>query len=243
MQNSRPASLAFALAFAALPSPTSAQPRLIEYNPERSITVAGEASVNAAPDFARVTLGVTTAGKEAREAMAVNARSVGALVSLFNGEGVAPADIRTSGLSISPIFTEGRANPQVAPTITGYNVANTVSVTVRDLPRLGAMLDKAVEAGANTMYGVAYGENDTSALLDKARTLAVADAKRKAEIYASAAGSRIGRLMELSEETIGRPSPYPARVYAQTAASSQTPDEPGSDKLTVTVTARFELTQ
>ena len=243
MQNSRTAPLAFALALAALPSTISAQPRVIEYNPERSITVAGEASVNAAPDFARVTLGVTTAGKEAREAMALNARSVGALVSLFKGEGVAPADIRTSGLSISPIFADQRANPQGAPAITGYTVTDTVTVTVRDLPRLGAMLDKAVEAGANTMYGVAYGENDTSALLDKARTLAVADAKRKAEIYASAAGSRIGRLMELSEETIGRPSPYPARVYAQTAASSQTPVEPGSDKLTVTVTARFELTQ
>ena len=243
MQNSRPASLAFALAFAALPSPTSAQPRLIEYNPERAITVAGEANVEAAPDFARVTLGVTTAGKDAREAMAANAKSVGALIALFKGEGVAPADIRTSGLSISPIFTEGRANPQVAPTITGYNVANTVSVTVRDLSRLGALLDKAVEAGANTMEGVAYGENDTSALLDKARALAFADARRKAEIYASAAGARIGRLMELSEETIGRPGPYPARAYAQTAAAGSIPVEPGQDKLTVAITARFELTQ
>ena len=88
--------------------------------------------------------------------------------------------------------------------ITGYNVSNDVTVVVRDIPRLGALLDKAVGAGANSIYGIAYGQNDPSALLDKARPIAVADARRKAEIYAKAGGAQIGRLMTLTEEGGGQ---------------------------------------
>ena len=127
-----------------------------------------------------------------------------------------------------------------APTITGYSVSNNVTVTLRDLPRLGSLLDKAVAAGANSAYGVSFGHNDLSALLDKARPLAVADARRKAEIYASAGGARLGRLATLTEET-GPQSPiaFASRTFVQGAAP--TPVEAGQDKLTVTVTARFEL--
>ena len=142
------------------------------------------------------------------------------------------------------MFSNPRSNQQEAPTITGYNVSDTVTVIVRDIARLGALLDKAVEAGANAMYGIAFGQNDPSALLDKARPLAVADARRKAEIYASAGGAKLGRLMELNEETAPQPVVYPTRAYAQNAASAApTPIEPGQDKLTVVITARFELTQ
>ncbi len=116
-------------------------------------------------------------------------------------------------------------------------------MTVRDIPRLGALIDKAVDAGANAIYGVAYGENDPSALLDKARPLAVADAKRKAEIYARAGGAALGQLMELSEQIGVQPVQFARRAYVQTAAAAPTPIEAGEDKLTVTVTARFELTQ
>ena len=118
-----------------------------------------------------------------------------------------------------------------------------LTVTVRDLPRLGALLDKAVTAGANAIYGIAYGENDPGALLDKARPLAVADARRKAEIYASAGGAKIGRLMELTEEAgVQPPVGFAARAYAPGGAAA-TPIEAGEDKLRVIVTARFELTQ
>jgi uncharacterized protein len=113
-------------------------------------------------------------------------------------------------------------------------------VTVREIPRLGALLDKAVTAGANSVYGVGFGHNDTSALLDKARPLAVEDAKRKAEIFAGAAGAKIGRLMVLTEEAGRQPPIAFSRTFAAGAPAS-TPIEAGEDKLTVTVTARFEL--
>jgi uncharacterized protein YggE len=210
---------------------------------ERSIEVTGEASAEAPPDFARVTLGMTTTGKDAGDAMAANAKATNALIAALKGAGVAPADIQTSSLSISPTFSNPPPGSPTPPAITGYNVGNTVTVTARDLARLGALLDKAVGSGANAMYGVAFGENDSSALLDKARPLAFADAKRKAEIYAAAAGSKIGQLRELSEQVGEQPSPYPRRVYASAAKAAPTPIEAGQDKLTVTVTARFELTQ
>ena len=223
-------------------SPAAALDRPTDTGSDRWVEVTGEGSVGAAPDFARVTLGVTSTGKNAGEAMAANAKAANALVSLIKSEGVAPADLQTSEVSISPMFAQPSPGQQTAPTITGYSVSDNVAVTLRDIPRLGALLDKAVAAGANSVYGVGFGHNDPSALLDKARPLAVADARRKAEIYASAGGARIGRLMVLTEEPGSQPPVAFSRAYA-TAASAPTPIEAGEDKLTVTVTARFELTQ
>jgi uncharacterized protein len=227
------------LAIAAI-TPASASEGAVNDPPgSRWVEVTGEGSVNVTPDFARVTLGVTTAGPEASDAMAANAKAANSLVSLIKSEGVPAADIQTSGISISPTFAQQSGGAR-APAITGYTVSNTVNVVVRDIPRLGALLDKAASAGANAIYGIGFGEDDPGALLDKARPLAVADARRKAEIYAAAGGAKIGRLVTLSEEGSPRPIAY-ARASTM-AAAPPTPVEPGQDKLTVTVTARFELT-
>ena len=126
--------------------------------------------------------------------------------------------------------------------MTGYSVSNNVSVRVRDLPRLGALIDKAVTAGANTIYGISFGHNDVSALLDKARPLAVADARRKAELYAAAGGGRIGRLMVLTEDG-GPPGVAHVLPRLRLPPRAPTPIEAGEDKLSVSVNARFELTQ
>ncbi len=236
--------MGFVALAAAMPvSAARAQVRLLEVNNPRAIEVIGEASVDAKPDFARVSLGVTTAAKDAREAMTANAKSVNELISLIKAEGVAATDIQTSSLSISPQFSNTAQPSPRAQTIVGYSVNDTVTVTARDLTRLGALIDKAVDAGANTIYGIAYGENDPGALLDKARPAAVADARRKAEIYAAAGGAKIGRLMSLSEMS-GGPQPVPfARRAAMQSAAAPTPIEAGEDRLTVAITAQFELTQ
>ncbi len=233
--------IACVLALAVSPA-LAFETRLIDVSNDRWIEVSGEGSVRVAPDFARVTLGVTTTGKDAREAMAANAKQANALVALIKSEGVSAADIQTSGLSISPISSNQPPARPETPTIVGYSVSDMVTVTVRDISALGALLDKAAAAGANTIYGIGFGENDPSALLDKARPLAVADARRKAEIFALAGGAKIGRLMELTEEAGARPVAFAARAYAAGAAAP-TPIEAGEDKLTVTITARFELTQ
>ena len=223
-------------------SPALALERLIDISNDRWVEVTGEGSVSAVPNFAQVTLGVTSTGKNAGEAMAANAKAANALVSLIKSEGVAPADIQTAEMSISPMFSQASPGQTTAPTITGYSVSNNVSVTLRDMPRLGSLLDKAVTAGANSIYGVGFGHNDPSALLDKARPLAVADARRKAEIYANAGGAGSDNSW-CSREEAGRQPPVAfSRVYAA-SAPTPTPIEAGEDKLTVTVTARFELTE
>jgi uncharacterized protein YggE len=232
-------SIAFLAALAAI-SPAQAVERLIDISNDRWVEVAGEGSVSAAPDFAELTLGVTNTGKNAGDAVAANAQAANALVALIKAEGVAPADIQTSTVSVSPMFSQPSPNQETAPTVTGYSVSNNVSVRLRDIPRLGALLDKAVTAGANSIYGIGFGHNNPSALLDKARPLAVVDARRKAEIYAAAGGGRIGRLMVLTEEAGRQPPMAFSRAYA---AAAPTPIEAGEDKLTVTVNARFELTQ
>ena len=235
--------LVVALAAVATASSSAfAQPRILEVSNERFVEVGGEASISVAPDFANVTLGVTSTAKDASEAMAANAKSVSALISAIKAEGVAAADIRTSSLSISPQFSNPRPNAPEAREITGYIVSDMVTVTARDLSRLGGLLDKAVQAGANAMYGIAYGENNPKALLDKVRPLAVADARRKAEIYANAGGARVGRLMTLTEQGGAEPVQFARQAYMQ-SASAPTPIEVGQDKLTVAITAQFELTQ
>ena len=234
-------SLIACLTALAAASPARAAERPIDMSNDRWIEVTGEGAVMAAPDFARVTLGVTTTGKTAGDAMEANAKAANGLVSLLKAEGIAPADIQTSNISISPMFAHEQPAQTRAPAITGYSISNNVTVTLRDLPRLGSLLDKAVAAGANSAYGVSFGHNDLSALLDNARPLAVADARRKAELYASAGGARLGRLMTLTEESGPQaPVAFASRAYVQAAAP--TPVEAGEDKLTVTVTARFELT-
>jgi uncharacterized protein len=232
-------SIAFLAALAAM-SPANALERLIDISNDRWVEVSGEGSVSTAPDFAEVTLGVTSTGKNAGDAVAANAQAASALVALIKTEGVAPADIQTSNVSVSPMFSQAGPNQETAPTVTGYSVSNNLTVRIRDIPRLGALIDKAVTAGANSIYGIGFGHNNPSALLDKARPLAVADARRKAEIYAAAGGGRIGRLMVLTEEA-GRQPPV-AFSRAMTAAAP-TPIEAGEDQLTVSVNARFELTQ
>jgi uncharacterized protein len=114
-------------------SRATALDRLIDTGNDHWVEVTGEGSVNAAPHFARVTLGVTNTGKTAGEAMAANAKAANALVSLIKSEGVAPADIQTSEVSISPMFSQPAPGQQTAPTITGYNVSNNVTVMVRDI--------------------------------------------------------------------------------------------------------------
>jgi uncharacterized protein len=143
---------------------------------------------------------VTNTEKTAGEAMAANAKAANALGSLISSEGVAPADIQTSEISISPMFSQSAPSQKIAPTITGYSVSNNVAVTLRDIAGLGSLLDKAVTASADPIYGIGFGHNDPSALLDSARTVAVANAQRKADIYATGAGARIGRLMPLTGE-------------------------------------------
>ena len=163
---------------------------------ERAISLTGHGEVRAKPDMAVVTVGVMTQAVSARDAVTDNNAAMEKVIAALKTSGIAEKDIQTSNFSVSPRY-DYKENSQAR--LVGYDVSNTVTVTVRDLAGLGTMLDSVVNEGSNQISGIAFDIADRHVLEDQARKLAVADARRKAEIYAAAAGVSLGRVVVMSE--------------------------------------------
>jgi uncharacterized protein YggE len=210
------------------------------------ITVTGEAERSVAPDVAETSAGVTTEAKTVREAGEANAQAMTAVADALRQAGIAAKDTQTGQISIQPIYgnnqgkREGR--PDEPPRIVGYRVSNQVRLKVRDIAKLGDVLDRAMAAGATDVFGISFVVSEPSKALDAARAEAMADAKRKAEIYAKAAGAQVGRAVDISE-SMGAPS-RPARFAASTAnraMAAPTPVSAGENTLHVSLSVTYEL--
>jgi hypothetical protein len=200
---------------------------------EKLITVTGEATVAVAPEAAVIRIGVTSQDKTAREASDANARQMTAVLAAIKGNGVADRDIQTSRLSLQPQYDPNKAGPAH---LTGFQATNQVTVRVRDIDKLPTLLDRAIAAGANEMSGIEFVVLEQSKLLDRARDDAVADARRKAELYAKAAGAKLGRVVSMTEEGSAAP-PRPM----QTMRAGAVPIAPGEQTLKAVVTVSYEL--
>ncbi len=234
------AAAAFAvLAAAAVPPAAQAQTQGQVVLAEGTLlTVNADGSSEARPDMAIVNLGVTTEGQTAAAALAENARRMTALTAALRRAGVAERDIQTSNVSVYPqqVYGEGQA-----PRITGYQANNSVTVKVRRIDNTGRVIDAAVGAGGNTVNGVSFTHADPDAQLDVARRDAIAEARRRAELYANALGMRVNRIVSVSEGG-GYAPPVPValeRFQAQDAAA--TPISPGEIETRVSVNVMFEL--
>jgi uncharacterized protein YggE len=211
-----------------------------------TISINGIGEVSAAPDTAFITSGVTTQGATAREALDANTKAMAELIATLKDSGIEARDIQTSGFSVNPnyVYTDARdANGyQLPPKINGYQVFNTVNVRVREMAKLGAVLDKAVTVGANTINGVSFAVADPSPLYDEARKLAFADARRKAELYATAAGEDLGGLRNINESQNFNqpPQPYMMRAVADSAAGA-VPVEGGELSFQINVQVTWDL--
>lgn len=211
-----------------------------------TITIEGRGEVMAAPDMAQITSGVTTQGATAREALDANTEAMAALVAELKASGIEARDIQTSGFSVNPnyVYTDERdANGYtLPPKINGYQVSNTVTVTVRKLDTLGTILDKSVTVGANTVNGVSFSVADPSELYNEARKAAFADARAKAELYATAAGGTLDEIISISEsQGFNNPQPYPMYARAEMAASAPVPVEAGELAFAINVNVQWEL--
>jgi uncharacterized protein YggE len=229
-------------ALAVLALPAAAQDVL----PRRaSITVSGAGMVSARPDMALVNSAVVTEGKTAREALDANTAAMEKVLAGYRAANLEERDIATSGFTIQPryVYPERKNNsPEAAPRITGYEVRNEVRVRVRDLGKLGDVLDSAVTSGANQMDGLVLDVSDSDSKLDQARKSAFEDARRKAEIYAAAAGARLGRVMDVREDGGARPMPQTMRAnFAEAKAGAPVPIAPGEREIEVNVTVTWEL--
>lgn len=203
------------------------------------LSVSAEGKATARPDMATVMLGVTTEGQTAQAAFQANAQRMNALIQALRRAGVAERDIQTSNISINPQYVYEERQP---PRLTGYQATNTVNAKVRNLDRLGATLDAAVNAGGNTLNGVSFSHQQPDAQLDAARTDAMREARRRAELYARAAGLSVGRIISISESGgIQPPVPMPyARMQAADAVMN-TPTMPGEIDTLINLSVVFEL--
>ena len=149
------------------------------------------------PDLALVDGGVTSEAKTAREASDANNTAMGKVLLALKGAGIDEKDVQTSRLSLQPQSAPNRTGPSA---ITGYRASNRVTIRVRDVTKVASVIDTLVGAGANEIGGINFMVSQASKLLDEAREKAVADARRKAEIYAKAAGVTLGAPLSISEE-------------------------------------------
>ena len=215
----------FASLIVLAPLPSSALDKLV--------TVTGEATVEVAPDTATIRIGVSSQDKTAREASDANAKRMIAVLEAIKSNGIAERDIQTSRLSLQPQYDTSKAG---TARLTGFQATNQVTVRMRDIGKLAAVVDSAIAAGANEMSGIEFVVSEQSKLLDQARDDAMADAHRKAELYARAAGAKLGRVVAIWEEG----SPQPPRPM-QALRAGAVPVAPGEQTLRAAVTVSYEL--
>lgn len=202
------------------------------------ITVRGVAS--AAPDLAHLNAGVVARAPTASQAMADQRNRMTRVMAAIRKLGVADRDIRTTGINLSPVYTRSE-NRNTPPRISGYQATNQVNVVIRDLDKVGAGLDVLVESGANNIGQVRFGFSDQASLVEKARTNAVAELKKRRDFFATVGGLEVGRLIILSEGGGHRP-PQPRMMMDRAEASmASTPVAPGESEVSVSLTATYEI--
>jgi uncharacterized protein len=215
--------------------PLAARAQQPQQAPEARIVVTGEGSISVTPNYAQITGGVTTRGKTVKEGVDTNSKLMVAIIAALKDAGIAEKDIQTVRFSIQPVYAP--QEPHTGPKLSGYSISNQVNVTIREIGKVGDVLDRVVAAGATEVGNVSFLVSDTSKALDQAREAAIADARRKAEVYAKASGVRLGRVEWITEDTgSGPPAPMMPRAVA-----APVPIVSGEDTLRVRVTVGFDI--
>lgn len=211
---------------------------------EPVITVTGEGQSDIAPDMAILELGVVKDGKTAREALDANNKAMAEVMKALKDTGIAERDLQTSGFTISPQyhFPQNENGENKPPVLVGFQVANMLSLRIRDLSKLGAILDQTVTLGVNQSGGIRFTNDKPEAAISQARKKAVDDAIAKAKELTAAAGIGLGRVLEISE-TSYRPQPIPMMrsAMAKEYAADAVPVAAGETSYSVNVTVTFAL--
>jgi uncharacterized protein len=206
----------------------------------RSITVIGTGEASAKPDMAEIQMGVVTQAATAGEALSANNAAMDKLLKLLAARGIAEKDVQTTQFSVSPQYRH-EPRGQAPPTITGYQVTNQVRVKVRQLASLGQVLDQAVGEGANQVHGISFSVAEPDRFLDTARKDAVGDAKRRAELYAQAAGVKVGRVLLIQEQTPRFPQPQMMAMTARAGAGGAVPVAAGEQEFRASITVTYAI--
>jgi len=202
-----------------------------------SITVVGSGKSSARPDMAQIQVGVVTEAPLAAKALKDNNDAMNRLFSTLEARGIARKDLQTSNFSVVPQYKRGPHGEQL-PEVVGYRVSNQVAVKVRKLDSLGQVLDEVVQQGANQVQGVSFSVAEPTPLLDEARRKAMADARRKAELYAKEAGVTVGRVLLIQEATPHVPGPL---VTGLGRAEAGVPIAEGEQEFGASVTVTYAI--
>jgi uncharacterized protein YggE len=212
--------------------------------PVPTLTVTGEGGTAVAPDMATVQIGVTNEGETAKSALDANTAAMTGALDRLKAAGIEDRDMQTTGLNLGPRYDYNRTNPDGTPKITGFTASNGVTVRIRALDTLGTVLDAVVADGANTLNGVSFGLQDPGPNLDEARKGAVADARRKAELYAAAAGVKLGAIQSITEQSgYASPVPMPMAEASYAKAGAPVPVAAGEVRVTANVTIVWALAE
>lgn len=211
---------------------------------QRTLSIEGTAELHVAPDTALVAAGVVAEADTAAAALTANSAALAKAIEAIRGFGIESKDLQTAGLSLTPrYYRPDKPTPNDRPRIIGYTASNEVTARVHDLGKLGDLLDKITLAGINRIDGISFVVSNQDRLLDEARQNAVADAKRKADLYATSGGFALGRIMTLTEESAPTIRPVMLRAAAPMAAPPPVavPVEAGEATLSVRVHVVWSL--
>lgn len=212
----------------------------------RTLSVHGEGRVAAAPDLATVVVGVEIGDPDLARAQRDNTARMMAILAALKGAGIAERDRRTSGYAVRQDYRPPDPRRDASDDRPGYQVSNTVQVTVRDLARLGETIDLAIAAGANRIHGITFDLEDKAAAIRQSRAAAVADAREKAEQYAALAGMRLGAPLAIVEGGDHQRSPHferEATMAFMRKPASPTPIESGEGTIRLTVQIVYEIAE
>ncbi len=219
--------LTFVAVFAAISLPGSASSAAAETG---GITVQGTAAVVSVPDRAELSFGVESQGQTARAALSANAAEMRRVIAAVKAAG--GTDVKTQSVSLSPRYNERNE-------VQAFVATNTVSATIKEIGKAGALIDAAVTAGANQVYGPSLSRGDQSGLYRDALKAAIADARASAQALASASNLSLGRITAIVEGG-GAPQPLPFAAEKAMDAGS-TPVEPGTQQVSAVVSVTFSV--
>jgi uncharacterized protein YggE len=208
----------------------------------RVVSVNGEGRITAVPDQATVMTGVETRADTPAAALAQNSASANALMKVLQQHGVAERDIQTSGFNLSPQYQYPR-DGNGEPSLLGYTVSNQLSIRVRDLVQLGALLDALVQAGSNRMSGIEFSHSKQDEITNQARAAAIKDARQRAELYAQAAGVAVGAVLSIRDQGISAPQPMYRMAVSEAMVGGAPPVAAGEQQVQAFVQVPFELLQ
>ena len=206
--------------------------------PKRTISLAATGAIRTTPDKVDISTGVTAQAPTAKEALAKNSAAMTEVIAALKTEGLDSKDIQTTNFTVQPLYEERKDGR--SPKVVGYQVTNSVQVTVRDVGKLGQILDKVVSLGANDVNSIEFGVAEAEALKDEARKLAMRNAVANAKLYAEAAGAKLGKVLTISEDQ-GIVVARSIAAAPMEMSAKAVPIEAGTTTVEARVSVTFEL--